>query len=89
MRVAIPSSHLHLEIDVESDPITGAVSVPGQEPHRFTGWIELAAAIEGARATADPEVILGWVPGANVPGHGYLAVQMVPGRRGNGGAGPI
>ena len=87
--VEIPSSHLHLEIDVESDPISGAVSEPEGTPHRFTGWIELVAAIERARASADPEVTLGWVPGANGAGDGYLASQMVSGRWGNKGAGPI
>lgn len=83
------SSHLHLEIEVESDPISGAVTIEGGQPQRFNGWIELVSAIEGARAGGGPDVTLGWLPGANLPDGGYLASQMVPGHWGRRGAGPI
>ncbi len=44
-----PTSRLDLAIDVGSDPISGSLSVPGGESHRFHGWIELTAAIESVR----------------------------------------
>jgi hypothetical protein len=83
------SSHLHLEIEVESDPISGAVSVEGGLPQRFSGWIELVSAIEGARVASGSDVTLGWLPGANLADGGYLAAHMVPGHLGRRGAGPI
>lgn len=83
------SSHLHLEIEFESDPISGAVSVEGAQPRRFSGWIELVSAIEGARVGGASEVTLGWLPGANLPDGGYLPAQMAPGHWGRRGAGPI
>jgi hypothetical protein len=42
-------AHLHLEIDVASEPITGRVSGAPGEDQRFSGWIELTQAIEEAR----------------------------------------
>jgi hypothetical protein len=60
-------AQLELSIDVDSDPITGSVTVGGESPHKFSGWIELVAAIETARNTSDPggEKSLGSFPGAN------------------------
>jgi hypothetical protein len=55
------TAHLELAIDVESDPISGSVSGASREERRFTGWIELVAAIESARRD---EKTLGLVPGA-------------------------
>jgi hypothetical protein len=37
-------------LDVGSDPLSGTVGIDGQEQRRFQGWIELAHAIELARA---------------------------------------
>jgi hypothetical protein len=42
-------AHLHLEIDVASEPITGRFSSAPGEDERFSGWIELTQAIEAAR----------------------------------------
>jgi hypothetical protein len=42
-------AQLRLAIDLASEPITGSLSVDGETSRRFSGWIELAAAIEGAR----------------------------------------
>lgn len=41
-----------LEIEADSDPIAGRVRVEGERPREFTGWVELAAAIEGAVAAS-------------------------------------
>jgi hypothetical protein len=43
-------AHLHLEIKLESEPIAGVVTGPRGDAQRFRGWIELAQAIEQARA---------------------------------------
>lgn len=45
-------AHLHLQIELESEPIAGLVSGPYGNPHRFSGWIELTEAIERVRAPA-------------------------------------
>jgi hypothetical protein len=42
---------LKLEIDIGSDPISGMLELDAQTPYRFSGWIELAGAIESARAS--------------------------------------
>jgi hypothetical protein len=47
------TAHLQLAIELDSDPITGSVSDGGQSAQPFTGWIELVAAIETARAASD------------------------------------
>lgn len=44
---------LKLSIEVESDPIHGSLSTGSGDVRQFSGWIELVAAIEGARA-GDP-----------------------------------
>jgi hypothetical protein len=44
------TTHLRLTIETDSEPIAGSVAWPDEEPHRFSGWIELAAAIECARS---------------------------------------
>ncbi len=48
-------AHLHLAIELDSDPIRGLVSETGAQERSFNGWIELAEAIEDARAGA-PQV---------------------------------
>jgi hypothetical protein len=40
---------MHLSIEIGSDPIAGSVTVGVGAPQRFSGWIELVAAIESAR----------------------------------------
>ncbi len=79
----VPSSQLHLAIEIESDPISGAVSVGDGEARPFRGWIELVATIEGARTRCEPNLTLGWMPGAELPDAGYLAKRMIPGHGGN------
>ena len=67
---------LELTIDVDSDPISGSVSNGAHGPRRFTGWIELVAAIEVARSSGTPAgssgetcaETLGYIPGANARG---------------------
>jgi len=53
---------LEVSIDVDSDPISGSVGARSAAPRAFSGWIELAAAIETARTGGE---ILGCLPGAN------------------------
>lgn len=43
-------SQLLLTIEAGSDPITGSLGSPDEEPRSFRGWIELAEAIEHARS---------------------------------------
>jgi hypothetical protein len=63
------SAHLCLAIDPDSDPISGSVEIPGHAPVPFTGWIDLVAAIENARAArvAGGGKTLGCLPGAKLP----------------------
>jgi hypothetical protein len=48
-------AHLHLAIDMGSDPIAGSVAARGERPRQFSGWIDLVEAIEDARSTAAPD----------------------------------
>jgi hypothetical protein len=69
--------HLELAIEVDSEPISGSVSVSNGTRHSqpFIGWIELVAAIEAARSSAAlvggpgemERQTLGVLPGANGP----------------------
>ncbi len=61
-------AHLQLAIEIDSDPITGVVSVGAGAPEQFSGWIELVAAIESVRRTASNggSENLGEFVGANV-----------------------
>jgi hypothetical protein len=43
------SKELHLSIEIDSDPITGLVSVDTGDPRGFCGWMELVAVIEAVR----------------------------------------
>ncbi len=69
------TAHLELAIDLDSDPITGSVSNGARGAQQFSGWIELVAAIEAARSSAEhpgggsgPErQTLGLIPGAKAP----------------------
>ncbi len=51
---------LKLAVDVGSDPITGSLTLEGEHPRSFSGWIELVAAIEAARYEGDG---LEWITG--------------------------
>ena len=60
---------MELAIDVGSDPISGSVSTGARCAQPFTGWIELAEAIEAARATSETgRQTLGAVSGAKTTG---------------------
>jgi hypothetical protein len=48
-------AHVLLTIETGSDPIAGSIASPGQQPHNFSGWVELAEAIEHARRSAEPD----------------------------------
>jgi hypothetical protein len=45
------TAHVNLAIDVDSEPISGSISNGSQVERPFTGWIELAAAIEAVRSS--------------------------------------
>jgi hypothetical protein len=56
MSVAVPIAHLRLAIEIESDPIAGSIIAgSGEDETRFSGWVDLVAAIEAARR-ARPDV---------------------------------
>jgi hypothetical protein len=69
-------THLELAIDLDSDPISGSISNGTHGSQPFSGWIELVAAIEAARISADPLAglgeagtqTLGSLPGAKATG---------------------
>lgn len=65
MAVTGHTVQIHLSVEIDSDPIAGACSVDAGAPRRFTGWIELVAAIEAARhgGTVGGEETLGLIPG--------------------------
>jgi hypothetical protein len=63
--VDLGSAQLQLSIELGSDPISGSVAPVAGEARRFSGWIELVAAIEDARASSTGQTkTLGGVPGA-------------------------
>ena len=55
---------MQLSIDIDSEPISGSVTVNSGATQQFSGWIELVAAIESARGN-----------GAVVGGQSLTAVQ--------------
>ena len=44
--------HLEVELDAAAEPVAGWVAARGAELETFIGWIELATALERARAAA-------------------------------------
>jgi hypothetical protein len=60
------AANVQLLVEIDSDPISGSVSVDAGAPREFRGWIELVAAIESVRhATSEGlDETLGAVPGA-------------------------
>jgi hypothetical protein len=66
--VAYAVAHVHLAIELDSDPIKGQVSADGTLHRPFNGWIELVEVLEDVRAGAPgsaSEKRLGVDPGAN------------------------
>jgi hypothetical protein len=47
-------THLRLDLDLRSEPISGEVAADGAEPHRFTGYSGLIAALESIRHGEPP-----------------------------------
>ena len=50
-----PSKTLRLELECGSDPIRGTIAVPDGPMVAFTGWMELAAALEAVHSACDAE----------------------------------
>ena len=46
--------HLELELDASADPVEGWLIVGGADREPFTGWIQLAAALERIRVGGAP-----------------------------------
>jgi len=62
-------ARVHLDIELDSDPIRGRISEAGAQGRSFSGWIELVQEIEDARSGASRAQLaegkrLGWLPGA-------------------------
>jgi hypothetical protein len=65
--VNLGRARVQLSIELGSDPISGSFTARDGESHTFSGWIELAAAIEDLRADPEPlSKTLGWLPGAKL-----------------------
>jgi len=43
-------AHLRLDLDLDSEPISGRVGLDGADPVAFTGYTGLIAALESIRA---------------------------------------
>jgi hypothetical protein len=44
-----------LELDVHQDPVAGLVRDEDGEEHRFSGWLGLAAVLEGLTSEAEAD----------------------------------
>jgi hypothetical protein len=44
------TAHLHLDIDLDAEPISGRLALEDAEPLPFTGYTGLIAALEAIRA---------------------------------------
>ena len=44
------TAHLHLDLDLDAEPISGRLALEGAEPLSFTGYTGLIAALESIRA---------------------------------------
>ena len=60
-----PCTQVALSVDVGSDPISGQVKVASGPVASFSGWIELAAVIESARAAQAPREAFDETPGGS------------------------
>lgn len=47
-------AHLRLEVDLDTEPITGYVESPDTRPHEFTGYAGLIATLQSIRAGEPP-----------------------------------
>jgi|AntDryMetagUQ889_1029465.scaffolds.fasta_scaffold02050_2 hypothetical protein len=45
--------HLSVQLDLESDSLSGTISTDGQDAEPFHNWLELMSAVEGRRPQAD------------------------------------
>jgi hypothetical protein len=55
-RVSASSPHPHqvvIEFEPDASPVAGVIREPGWRPRRFTGWLELLAALEAATTQQD------------------------------------
>jgi hypothetical protein len=43
-----------IDLEVGAEPIAGSVALPGDDAEAFTGWLQLAAALERAGREPDP-----------------------------------
>ena len=41
--------HLHLDLDVDAEPISGQVGLIDAQPHQFTGYASLIATLQSIR----------------------------------------
>jgi hypothetical protein len=68
------SVNLSLSIELESEPISGSMTADtDQQPRMFSGWVELAGAIENVRLRGPGGAgaeSLGLLPGASSQGRG-------------------
>jgi hypothetical protein len=53
MNELTPAVHFDLVLDIGAEPIRGRVGREPQPLREFSGWIELAAALEAARTGQD------------------------------------
>jgi hypothetical protein len=64
------AAEMRLSIEIGSEPIAGSIAAENGVPQKFSGWIELVAAIESARHQ-----------GATTGGETLRAVQGASGAR--------
>jgi hypothetical protein len=54
-----PVVHMTLDLDPAAEPVAGWVAVAGGDREAFVGWLELASALERARAAGAASVAAG------------------------------
>ena len=50
MAAPVPQIRIAIELDPGAEPLSGTIRVAGEEPRPFVGWMQLAHAIDVARA---------------------------------------
>lgn len=48
-----PRQHLSVDLELDSDSLSGTVSSDGEGTERFNNWLELMGAVEGRRPEAE------------------------------------
>ena len=48
-----PRQHLSVDLELDSDSLSGTVSSDGKGTERFTNWLELMSAVEGRRPKSE------------------------------------